>query len=242
MNAEWENKINLTAALRMAARLDLHEGVDNHFSLMVSDKPFRFLLNPNRRHWSQLRASELVEVDENGKPINDSEPPERTAFFIHSRIHMACPQAKCILHTHMRYATALTMIEGGRLEPVVQSALKFFGQIAYLDDFGGLALDEDEGDRLAKALGGNRILFLANHGVIVVGPSVAHAFNDLYYLEKACMAQITAMSSGHPLKRIPQEVAEYTHTQMQGDRDDQSSRHFMEIRHILDKEEPDYAT
>ena len=80
MNVEWENKINLTAALRMAARLDLHEGVDNHFSLMVSDKPFRFLLNPNRRHWSQLRASELVEVDESGKPINDSEPPERTAF------------------------------------------------------------------------------------------------------------------------------------------------------------------
>ena len=125
MNVEWENKINLTAALRMAARLDLHEGVDNHFSLMVSDKPFRFLLNPNRRHWSQLRASELVEVDESGKPINDSEPPERTAFFIHSRIHRACPQAKCILHTHMRYATAVSMIEGGRLEPVVQSALKF---------------------------------------------------------------------------------------------------------------------
>ena len=111
-----------------------------------------------------------------------------------------------------------------------------------MDDFGGLALDEDEGDRLARALGEKRILFLANHGVIVVGPSVAHAFNDLYYLEKACMAQITAMSSGRPLKRIPQQVAEYTHAQMQGDRDDQSSRHFMEIRRILDKEEPDYAT
>ena len=152
--------------------------------------------------------------------------PERTAFFIHSRIHMACPQAKCILHTHMRYATAVTMIEGGRLEPVVQSALKFFGQIAYMDDFGGLALDEDEGDRLARALGEKRILFLANHGVIVVGPSVAHAFNDLYYLEKACMAQITAMSSGRPLKRIPQQVAEYTHAQMQGDRDDQSLEAF----------------
>jgi ribulose-5-phosphate 4-epimerase/fuculose-1-phosphate aldolase len=111
-----------------------------------------------------------------------------------------------------------------------------------MDDFGGLALDEDEGDRLARALGEKRILFLANHGVIVVGPSVANAFNDLYYLEKACMAQITAMSSGRSLKRIPQEVAEYTYTQMQGDRDDQSSRHFMEIRRILDKEEPDYAT
>ena len=236
MNVEWENKINLTAALRMAARLDLHEGVDNHFSLMVSDKPFRFLLNPNRRHWSQLRASELVEVDESGKPINDSEPPEPEGAFPLLLI------IKCILHTHMRYATAVTMIEGGRLEPVVQSALKFFGQIAYMDDFGGLALDEDEGDRLARALGEKRILFLANHGVIVVGPSVAHAFNDLYYLEKACMAQITAMSSGRSLKRIPQEVAEYTHAQMQGDRDDQSSRHFMEIRRILDKEEPDYAT
>ena len=128
---------------------------------------------------------------------------------------MACPHAKCIFHTHMRYATALTMLEGGRLEPVVQSALKFFGQVAYLDDFGGLALDEEEGDKMAKALGDKRILFLANHGVIIAGPTVAHAFNDLYYLEKACMAQITAMSSGVPLKRIPQDVAAHTHKQMQ---------------------------
>ena len=242
MDAYWENKVDLTAALRMAARLDLHEGVDNHFSVMLSEKPFRFLLNPNRRHWSALRASELVEVDERGSPIGDYEAPEKTAFFIHSRIHMACPQAKCIFHTHMRYATALTMLEGGRLEPVVQSALKFFGQAAYLDDFGGLALDEEEGDRMAKALGDKRILFLANHGVIIVGPTVAHAFNDLYYLEKSCMAQITAMSSGIPLKRIPQDVAAYTHEQMQKDRDDQSSRHFNEIKRILDKDEPDYAS
>ena len=242
MDAYWENKVDLTAALRMAARLDLHEGVDNHFSVMLSEKPFRFLLNPNRRHWSAVRASELVEVDETGSPIGDFEAPETTAFVIHSRIHMACPHAKCIFHTHMRYATALTMLEGGRLEPVVQSALKFFGQVAYLDDFGGLALDEEEGDKMAKALGDKRILFLANHGVIIVGPTVAHAFNDLYYLENACIAQITAMSSGVPLKRIPQDVAAHTHEQMQKDRDDQSSRHFNEIKRILEKDEPDYAS
>ena len=95
---------------------------------------------------------------------------------------------------------------------------------------------------MAKALGDKRILFLANHGVIIVGPTVAHAFNDLYYLEKSCMAQITAMSSGVRLKRIPQDVAAYTHEQMQKDRDDQSSRHFSEIKRILDKDEPDYAS
>ncbi|GIR55988.1 MAG: hypothetical protein CM15mP62_34590 [Rhodospirillaceae bacterium] len=122
--------------------------------------------------------------------------------FIHSRIHRACPQAKCILHTHMRYATAVSMIEGGRLEPVVQSALKFFGQIAYMDDFGGLALDEDEGDRLARALGEKRILFLANHGIIVVGPSVAHAFNDLYYLEKLAWLKLRLCPQAVPLKEF----------------------------------------
>ena len=140
----------------------------------------------------------------------------------------------------MPYATALSTIAGGRLEPIVQPALKFHNQIAYYDQYHGLALDIEEGDRLAYALKDKRIAILANHGVIATGPTIAHAFNDLYYLERAAQAQILAYSSGQPIQRIPQDICANTFEQMQADRDDQAIRHLAEIKRILDKEEPDY--
>ncbi|MBT5267126.1 MAG: aldolase [Rhodospirillaceae bacterium] len=241
MDARKQARIDLAAVLRWSAKLELHEGVDNHFSVMVPGEDDRFLINPHRRHWRDIRASDLVEVDAEGNLIEGSEPPEATAFFIHWRIHVKCAHARCILHTHMPYATALTAIEGGRLEPIAQPALKFHNQIAYDDKYNGLALDANEGDRLADALFDKRIAFLANHGIIATGPTVAHAFNDLYYLERAAQAQVLAMSTGQPLQRIPQDVCASTFEQMQSDRDDQATRHLAEIKRILDAQEPDYA-
>lgn len=241
MDARKQARIDLAAVLRWSAKLELHEGVDNHFSVMVPGEDDRFLINPHRRHWRDIRASDLVEVDAEGNLIEGSEPPEATAFFIHWRIHVKCAHARCILHTHMPYATALTAIEGGRLEPIAQPALKFHNQIAYDDKYNGLALDANEGDRLADALSDKRIAFLANHGIIATGPTVAHAFNDLYYLERAAQAQVLAMSTGQPLQRIPQDVCASTFEQMQSDRDDQATRHLAEIKRILDAQEPDYA-
>lgn len=241
-SAGWRARADLAAMLRIAVRLDLHEGVDNHFSLLAPGRTDRFLINPHRRHWSEVRASDIVEVDHQGRPVDGKQPPEATAFHIHSRVHQQCPHATCVLHTHMPYATALSMLEGVRVEPAVQGALKFHGQIAYDEEFGGLALDTSEGDRMAAAMGDRRILFLANHGVVVAGRSIAHAFNDLYYLERVCRAQITAMSTGVALKRIPQDVAQHTFEQMQADRDDQANHHFAAMKRILDREEPDYAS
>ena len=241
MDARKQARIDLAAVLRWSAKVELHEGVDNHFSVMVPGEDDRFLINPHRRHWRDIRASDLVEVDAEGNLIEGSEPPEATAFFIHWRIHVKCAHARCILHTHMPYATALTAIEGGRLEPIAQPALKFHNQIAYDDKYNGLALDANEGDRLADALFDKRIAFLANHGIIATGPTVAHAFNDLYYLERAAQAQVLAMSTGQPLQRIPQDVCASTFEQMQSDRDDQATRHLAEIKRILDAQEPDYA-
>ena len=237
----WQARIDLAAMLRIAVHLDLHEGVDNHFSMLVPGRPDRFLINPHRRHWSEVRASDIVEVDLDGHPVDGNRPPEATALNIHSRIHQGCRHATCILHAHTRFATALSMLEGVRVEPAVQGALKFYEQIAYDDVFGGLVLDSSEGDRGAAALGDRRILFMANHGVTVVGPTIAHAFNDLYYLERVCRAQITAMSSGAPLKRIPQDVARHTFEQMQADRDDQATHHFAAMKRILDRQGADYA-
>lgn len=236
-----EDRRDLAAALRWAARLGLNEGVCNHFSLAVAGAPNRFLVNPHGILWSDMQASDLLLVDADGTVIEGSSAPEETAFHIHARIHLARPDQRCVLHTHMPYATALTMVEGGRVEPVHQTALRFHDRIAYDEGFNGLAFDGDEGERMARALGNRDLLFLANHGVIALGPSIARAFDDLYYLERCCMMQVLAMSTGLPLRRIEDGVAQRTAQQFAAARDNDASAFFSAIRHRLDREEPEYA-
>jgi len=230
---------DLAAALRLAARFGLHEGICNHFSLVVPGTSDRFLINPLGLHWSEIRASDLSVVDNDGTVI-DGPTVEPTAFYIHWRIHRARDHA-CVLHTHMPYATALTLLDDGRLEPVSQTALKFHGRIAYDDDYSGLALDEAEGDRMAARMGDKPVLFLANHGVIVAGRTVAEAFDDLYYLERAAQGQVLAGAQGRKLRRIRQDVVALTGAQMAAEREQAAALHFAALKRILDREAPDYA-
>jgi ribulose-5-phosphate 4-epimerase/fuculose-1-phosphate aldolase len=166
---------------------------------------------------------------------------EASALHIHGRLHVARPDLRCILHTHLPYATALTSIEGARLEPINQNALRFMDRIAYDDDYGGLALDATEGDRIASALGDKEIMFMANHGVFTAGPGVGAAFDDLYYLERACQNQVLAMSTGAPLKQVPDDEVRRTRAAFEGD-DRYARAHFAALKRLLDREEPDYAT
>jgi ribulose-5-phosphate 4-epimerase/fuculose-1-phosphate aldolase len=234
-------RIDLAAALRWAARLGLHEGICNHFSLAVDEGGERFLVNPWGWHWSEITASSLALCDSKGKILEGKNQVEDTAFHIHSRIHLKAPHARCVMHTHMPHALALCTVEGGRLEMCEQNAIRFYDRIAYDDTYNGVALSNDEGDRIAAALGNRTISFMASHGVVVVGPSVAAAFDDLYYLERACAAQVLARSTGLPLRRIdPKTVAE-TARQMVREQD-QAVRHFAALKRILDREEPEYRT
>ncbi|MDX1541080.1 MAG: aldolase [Geminicoccaceae bacterium] len=240
-NLERSGRVDLAAALRYAVRLGLHEGVCNHFSLALKDDGSEFLVNPQGLHWSELRASDLVRVRTDGTILSGGGPVEDSAFHIHGRMHRGRPAAKCILHTHMPYATALTSIEDGRLLPLNQNALRFTDDIAYDDDYGGLALDSSEGDRLAAALGDKRVLFMANHGVAVVGHDVASAFDDLYYLERACQNQVLAMSTGRPLKHAPEDEVRATRAEFGRSGPEQARLHFAAIKRLLDRDEPDYA-
>jgi ribulose-5-phosphate 4-epimerase/fuculose-1-phosphate aldolase len=239
-----EARRDLAAAFRWAARLGFHEGTCNHFSLKVPGREGQYLINPHGLHFSEIRASDLLLVDADGKVLEGKYPMEETAFYIHSRIHRANPAAQCVLHTHMPYATALTAVEDGRLEPCIQSALRFYGGIAYDEDEGGyngLAIDTDEGDRMCRALGDKRVLMLANHGVIVVGQTVARAFDDLYYLERAAQAQVIAMSTGRKLKLVGDNLAARSRDQILEHLDLYARIHFTSLRRILDREAPDYA-
>ena len=233
-------RIDLAAAFRLAARMDLHEGVCNHFSLMLPDGK-RFLLNRYGLHWSEVTASNLLALDAEGNILEGEGEFEKTAFYIHSRIHLANPRAACVLHTHMPYATTLTLIENGRLEMVEQNALRFHEDIAYDDTYNGLVVDNAEGDRLARMLGRRRVLFLANHGVIVVGPTVAEAFDSLYYLERACRLQVLARSMGAKLRAVRAEVVRETYRMILADAPKYAGAHFGALKRILDREEPGYS-
>ena len=233
-------RVDLAAAFRLAVRLDLHEGVCNHFSVMLPDGK-RFLLNRYGLHWSEVSAGNLLALDGAGKVLEGEGEYEKTAFYIHSRIHFANPRATCVLHTHMPYATSLTLLEGGRLEMVEQNALRFHDDIAYDDTYNGLVVDAAEGDRLAQALGARRVLFLANHGVIVVGASVAEAFDLLYYLERACRLQVMARMMGGKLRAVRPEVVRATCALMRDDAPKYAGAHFAALKRILQREEPDYS-
>jgi ribulose-5-phosphate 4-epimerase/fuculose-1-phosphate aldolase len=227
-----EAKKELACALRAAAHFGFSEGVCNHFSLAVPDRRGEFLINPQGLHWSEITPDDLVTIDAGGRRIAGRHEVEPTAFFIHGWIHRIVTDAACVMHTHMPFATALTMLQGGRLEMAHQNALRFFGHAAYDDQYNGLVLDDREGERIARKFTDASVLFLANHGVIVRGPNVAYAFDDLYYLERACMHQVLAMGTGRPLKLIPESVAARTAAQIAGERQ-QSTLHMQALRRVF---------
>ncbi|MEQ9641736.1 MAG: aldolase [Alphaproteobacteria bacterium] len=240
--ARWQARVDLAAAYRLAHRFGYAEGICNHLTLMQPGSDDVFLLIPYGLHWSEIRASTLIAVDFNGNVVEGDGIAEDTAFYIHARLHKNVPDAACVLHTHQPYATALTMVEEGRLQPSIQSAVRFYGRIAYDDDYGGLALDNAEGDRMADCIGNKEVLFLANHGVICTGPSVSWCFDALYYLERAAQAQVIAMSTGKPLKVLSDNQARATNETMMTNVADSAARHFEALKRILDREEPDYKT
>jgi ribulose-5-phosphate 4-epimerase/fuculose-1-phosphate aldolase len=240
--AVWQARVDLAACFRMAAKLGLHEGVCNHLSAMVPGRDDLFLVNPMGWAFGEVTASRLLMCDFHGNVIEGHGAPEATAFYIHGRLHLQVPRARAAFHTHMPNATALTMLEGPPLSWALQSALKFYGRTVVDEEYNGLALDEREGDRIAASLGDADIVFMRNHGVLVVGRTTADAWDDLYYLERACEAERLALSTGRKLKPVPAELADRTYRQMLAENQGSAQMHLTSIRRVLDREQPEYRT
>ena len=238
-------RIDLAACHRLAARFGLNEGIDNHLTMLVPGHSDRFYLAPFGLLWSEVRASELMEVDFSGKRVAGDGLVEDTALYIHLSVHRLLPEAHCVLHTHMPYATALGMLEDACLEMAVQSAMGFHDEIAYVD-YNGLALDYAEGERLARALGGKPIGLLRNHGALVTARSAAEAFERLYFLERACQAQVLALSTGRKLRVLPDAALQATVAQFkactQVGGKGRTELHFEALKRLLDRVEADYAS
>jgi ribulose-5-phosphate 4-epimerase/fuculose-1-phosphate aldolase len=246
-DAERQARIDLAAAYRLAAHFGLNEGIDNHLTVLVPGYTDRFLLVPFGLHWSEVRASDFMVIDFNGEIVSGQKGLiEDTALFIHVPVHKLAPQARCALHTHMPYATALCMLENPRLEMAGQSALGYYDEIAYECDYNGFAFDQTEGERLARCLGSKSVLMMRNHGVLVVGTSIPQAFERLYFLERAAQAQVLALSTGRALRLVPDAVVKATVAQFQGGTTvggkDRAELHFDALKRMLDRTSPDYAS
>ncbi|HEX6707252.1 MAG TPA: aldolase [Albitalea sp.] len=223
---------DLALALRAADFHGLSEGVCNHFSVAVPNASERFLINPRGLHWSEVRAADIVMVDAAGRRLAGRHEVEPTAMFIHAAVHRIARKA-CVLHTHMPYATALTLTEGRALDTTLsQNAMRFHGRLAADRDYNGLALDESEGERIARAMSSADVVFLANHGVIVCGDRMDWVYDDLYYLERACMQQVLAASTGMRLMGVDRGLAARVAEQALGERL-QSELFFAALRRML---------
>ena len=230
------NRCDLAAVFRIAAHENLHEGIDNHCSHALGDGTF--LINRWGVHWSQMRCSDILQIDHDGNVIDGDGIVGKSAFFIHGAVHRQCPHATTILHTHMPYATAIACTEGGLDETLSQNSLLFYGKVSY-ESFGGFAINRAEGERMAAQIGNCTVTMLRNHGVMVMGPTPGVALYDLYFLERACNLQVLAQSTGQPLVRVPHDIAQLTARQGENT-DDDKEMYFNAKKQILDDNEPDY--
>ncbi len=232
-------RIDLAAAFRWAARYELHEAVDNHLSFAPADRDGAFLVNAYGKHWSEIGPDDLLLVDAQGMVLEGEGFVEPSAVSIHSGIHRRQPHARAVMHSHMPYATALTLLEDGRLETAAhQTALRFHGAVAYDPVFAGSADPPEEGQRIADALGTARVLFLAHHGVIVVGETIAGCFHDLYLLERACRQQVLAMSTRRPLATVSENAAQAMAAHWETNVDLYARQHFSALKRLLAREDP----
>jgi len=238
----WQERIDLAAAFQMAAKLNLNEAVANHFSLSVNDDGTQFLINPNQVHFSLIKASNILLLDANDPDVlKRDNAPDPTAWGLHGGVHRHCPHARCVMHVHSIFSTVLASLQDSRLLPIDQNTAIFYNRYVIDDSYGGLAF-EDEGERCARLLGDPKVkvMIMGNHGLLVMGDSVADTFNRLFYFERSAETYIRALQTGQPLRVLSDEVAEKTAREIE-EYPSQADRHFDDLKVMLDREGSDYS-
>jgi len=208
---EWKVRCDLAALYRLVAHHRMTDLIYTHISARLPGPEHHFLINQYGVMFHEMRASDLVKIDYDGNVVGDENQSRRVnaaGFCIHSAIHMARHDLACVVHTHTAAGMAVAAQKHGLL-PISQHALKFYGHLAY-HGYEGIALDLDERDRLVSDLGEHRAMILQNHGLLVAGRSIPEAFSNIYYLERACQAQVAALAGGTELVTPPEAVRLHT--------------------------------
>ncbi|MFI6933805.1 class II aldolase/adducin family protein [Streptomyces sp. NPDC050287] len=207
-------KQELAAAFRLFARFGFSEGVAGHITARDPENPLAFWVNPFGMSFSQIRVSDLILVDHDGKLLEGKRPVNNAAFCIHSEVHRARPDAVAAAHTHSLHGKAFSSL-GVPLEPITQDACAFFEDHGIYSDYRGVVNDTEEGRRIGVALGKGKAVVLQNHGLLTVGASVAEAAWYFITMERSCQAQLLAMAAGEP-KLIDAETARMVRDQISG--------------------------
>ena len=239
----WQERVDLAAAFRWTARLNMHEAVSNHFSLAVNEDGTQFLMNRNQVHFSRIKASDLLLIDANDPTtLEGPDAPDPTAWGLHGALHRLCPHARCAMHVHSIHATVLASLKDSRLPPIDQNSAIFFNRYVVDDHYGGLAFEE-EGIRCAQLFEDpkKKVMIMGNHGVMVIGDTVSETFNRMFFFERAAETYIRALQTGQPLRVLSDEIAEKTAREIE-EYPGQDERHLSELKAILDDEGSTYAS
>lgn len=239
-------RIDMAAAFRWTARFGWHESVGNHFSAAISTDGHRFLMNPKWQHFASVRASDLLVLDAtdgsaaaDGSVTGTPNEPDISAWTVHGTLHRKRPDVRVVLHCHPPHATALAALERPALPPIDMNTARFWGDLSIDTECGGIADDAAEGERIVAALGDSSTLLMANHGLTCTGSTVAQAFEQLYFFEKAAQTVLLALSSGQALNVMPDAVAARTASGWRAYAG-MADAHFAYLRSVLDHDEPDY--
>jgi ribulose-5-phosphate 4-epimerase/fuculose-1-phosphate aldolase len=236
--AEWQMRIDLAACYRLVALYEMDDMFSTHISARVPGAEEHFLLNPYGVLFEQVTASNLVKIDLDGNILQDTPHSINSAgFVIHSAVHAARPDAKCVLHTHTVAGMAIASLKEGLL-PLTQKSMRYYNRIGY-HDYEGVADDLDENARLVRDLGPHNALILRNHGLLTCGATVARAFFLMKNLEKSCQTQLAAMASGGKLIKLSSNLAEYAAGQVER-RLDGEAKGWQSLLKKLDKIDPSY--
>jgi len=223
--AEARTRHDLAALYRLVAHFRMTDLIDTHISARIPGTPDHFLINRYGVLFHEMRPEDLVKIDPAGRVVEAGAAGERinaAGFTIHSAVHMARHDLACVIHTHTADGIAVSCQEEGLL-PISQHALKFYGRIGY-HAYEGIALDLDERERLVESLGAHRVMILRNHGLLAAGRTIPEAFLNIYFLERACQAQVKALSGGRPIVYPPEAVRRRTADQFDRDEDDAHAR------------------
>jgi len=245
--ARWQARVDLAAAHRLCVMNGFNEGIFNHLTFRVPGTDDRYLQIPFGLHWSEVTASCFMEVGYDGTLLSGEGEIERSAYGIHAPVHEHIDLAAAVFHTHMPYASALTRLDDPRILPIGQTEVGMMRHVVYDEDYQGPADCASEGHRLVGILNdapGKTVMFMANHGILTIGKTVAAAFDRLYYVERVAQVQLFAMWTQKPLKLLPQSVIDVTMETMANSKPygtkSNAEHHFAALKRILDRKEPDY--
>ncbi len=239
---EWQARVDLAACYRFAAHFRMTDLIYTHISARVPGPAHHFLLNAFGLMWDEVKASNLVKITLDGEIVDDPTGLgfNQAGFVIHSAIHAARPEVMCVMHTHTAAGVGVSAQEQGLL-PISQHAMRLTGNVGY-HHYEGVALNLEERERLVKDIGSKMTLILHNHGLLSCGKSVREALDYMYYLERACQAQIAAMAGGAKLIIPSQEIAENVARQFERPGYQERKGEWRALIRMLDKTDPSYKT